>query len=99
MLETRSSLTVIEPDGTMKTEEFVTYFNSIPKKALNASLQQGTADSTTLQQRRIRFANLKVYQAELQKLNEFSTNGWTLVSTVEEGPRTRYLLRKDALLK
>ncbi len=90
-----SALTVIEPDGTMKTEEFATYFNSISKKALNASLARGIADSTTLVMRRNRYAHLKVYQAELLKLNEYTARGWTLVSTTHEGLTTRYLLRQD----
>jgi hypothetical protein len=54
-----------------------------------------TADSTSTRLRRFRYARNYIYQAEVRKLNELSAQGWTLVSTTQEGVSTRYLLRKE----
>ena len=90
------ALTVIEPDGSFKTEELPVVTTALPKATVQATIVKGsTTDSTSTRLRRFRYARNFIYQAEVRKLNELSTQGWVLVSTVEDGNTTRYLLRKD----
>lgn len=94
--QAKPSLTVIEPDGTFKTEELPIIANSFPRQNINASIVKGTSvDSTSGRLRRFRYARNYVYQAEVRKLNELSAQGWNLVNTTQEGLTTRYLLRKE----
>ncbi|TGE10126.1 hypothetical protein [Hymenobacter fodinae] len=90
------SLTVIEPDGTFKTEEFRLFGWTVPKKTVNASVSQAAViDSSNLNQRRARYTRNMVYQAEIRKINELSSNGWVLINTLQEGPTVKYMFRKD----
>jgi hypothetical protein len=92
----RPALTVIEPDGTFKTEELPVITTSFPRENIKATIVKGTAtDSTSTRLRRFRYASNYVYQAEIRKLNELSAQGWVLINTIQEGGTTRYLLRKD----
>ncbi|PJJ54797.1 hypothetical protein [Hymenobacter chitinivorans] len=89
------SLTVIQPDGTIRTEELQKFeANTVGKKAANASISRFAPDSTSSYTRRQRYAQNTVYQAEVKKLNELSAQGWQLVSTTQEGPTVRYLFRQ-----
>ncbi len=95
-LQPKPALTVIEPDGSFKTEELPVIVSTFPRQSINASIVKGTtADSTSTRLRRFRYARNYVYQAEVRKLNELSAQGWNLVNTTQEGFSTRYLLRKD----
>ncbi|SFQ19501.1 hypothetical protein [Hymenobacter arizonensis] len=92
----KPALTVIEPDGTFKTEELPVIASNFPRKSINATIVKGTTvDSTSTRLRRFRYARNYIYQAEVRKLNELSAQGWSLVSTTQEGVSTRYLLRKE----
>lgn len=92
----RPALTVIEPDGSFKTEELPVVTTALPRATIQATIVKGTTiDSTSTRLRRFRYANNFIYQAEVRKLNELSAQGWVLVNTVETGATTRYLLRKD----
>lgn len=92
----RSTLTVIGPDGSIKTEEFVVYRDVAPKKAINASITKALADSSTGAERRTRYTYNQVYQLENNKLNELGRQGWVLVNTLQEGTTLRYLFRQDS---
>lgn len=90
------SLTVIEPDGTFKTDEFRLFGWTVPKKTVNASISQAAAiDSSNLNQRRARYTRNMVYQAEIKKINELSANGWVLINTLQEGTTVKYMFRKE----
>lgn len=91
----RSSLTVIEPDGTFKTEEIQVDGGNFPKRTINGSISRFTPDSTGNYERRMRYSRNLLFQAETRKVNELSAQGWQLVSTTQEGVTTRYLFRKD----
>ncbi|UOQ72368.1 hypothetical protein [Hymenobacter cellulosilyticus] len=93
----RASLTVVQPDGTFKTEEIQVEATAYPAKMVNASIARFTPDSTSRASRRLRYGHNKLYQLEVKKLNELSAEGWQLVSTTQEGSTTRYLFRKDAM--
>lgn len=90
-----ASLTVIGPDGSIKTEEFAVDFDGASKATVRASITRPLADSTTWLVRRSRYALNKIYQAEAGKLNELGSQGWVLVNTLQEGSTVRYLLRRD----
>ncbi|TGD81247.1 hypothetical protein [Hymenobacter wooponensis] len=94
------SLTVIEPDGSFKTEEFRLFGWTVPKKTVNASITQAAAiDSSSLTQRRARYTRNLVYQAEIKKINELSSNGWVLINTLQEGTTVKYMFRKEFPVK
>ncbi|RAK66912.1 hypothetical protein [Hymenobacter edaphi] len=92
----QSSLTVIGPDGSIKTEEFLVDRNVASKKVIGASITRALADSSGWGYRRSRYALNKVYQIETNKLNELGAQGWVLVNTSQEGSTVRYLFRQDA---
>ncbi|RTQ49228.1 hypothetical protein EJV47_13865 [Hymenobacter gummosus] len=92
----RSSLTVIGPDGSIKTEEFWVDRDRTPKQVVRASIVRALADSSNWVTRRSRYAENLVYQAETNKLNELGAQGWQLVNTLQEGLVVRYLFRQDA---
>ncbi|MCC3159259.1 hypothetical protein LJ737_18600 [Hymenobacter sp. 15J16-1T3B] len=92
----RSSLSVIGPDGSIKTEEFVVYRDVAPKKVINASITKALADSSTASYRRTRYTYNQVYLAEAKKLNELGAQGWVLVNTLQEAGTIRYLFRQEA---
>ncbi|MCB2407192.1 hypothetical protein [Hymenobacter lucidus] len=92
----RSSLTVVEPDGTFKTEEIQVNASLYPKRTINGSISRFSPDSTGNSERRVRYSRNLLFQAETRKVNELSAQGWQLVSTTQEGFTTRYLFRKDA---
>ena len=73
----RPALTVIEPDGSFKTEELPVIAQNFPRQSINASIVKGTTtDSTSTRLRRFRYARNYIYQAEVRKLNELSAQGW-----------------------
>ena len=95
-VQPKPALTVIEPDGTFRTEELPVIAYNFPRQSINASIVKGTtSDSTSTRLRRFRYARNYIYRAEVRKLNELSAQGRNLVSTTQEGVSTRYLLRKD----
>ncbi|TDN37313.1 hypothetical protein A8B98_01880 [Hymenobacter sp. UV11] len=92
----RPALTVIEPDGTFKTEELPVISYNFPRESIKATIVKSSAtDSTSTRLRRFRYARNYLYQAEIRKLNELSAAGWVLINTTQETGATRYLLRKD----
>jgi hypothetical protein len=91
-----SSLTVVGPDGTIKTEEFMVNRDMYSKKLVRSSIVRPLADSSAWLTRRTRYMDGAFYQAETRKLNELGAQGWELVNTLQEGSYVRYLFRQDA---
>ncbi|MDF7813245.1 hypothetical protein [Hymenobacter sp. YC55] len=91
----KPSLTVIEPDGTITTEELPVIKYNFSKGQINTTVKNTSADSTSVRIRRARFGRNFIYQAEVRKLNELSNQGWVLVNTTQQGMSVQYLFRKD----
>ena len=91
----KPSLTVIEPDGTITTEELPIIKYNYSKSKINSTVKNTSADSTSARVRRARFGRNFIYQAEVRKLNELNNQGWVLVNTIQQGMSVQYLFRKD----
>ena len=81
-VQPKPALTVIESNGTFRTEELPVIAYNFPRQSINASIVKGTtSNSTSTRLRRFRYARNYIYRPEVRKLNEFSAQGWNLVST------------------
>lgn len=91
-----AALTVIEPNGTVHSEELSNnFYSSATRETVAATVSKD--EGRAYVDKRSRYARNLLLQKENQKINELSAQGWALVSTAPDKFGIRYIFQKSTL--